>query len=170
MDRRLRHLMVQSLEKFEDTFPDLEESKEGQLFKNDLKNAFNDAMRAQRDEIRDYDVEYRPLKIDSNNILYITQTFLQTIQNIRFGFTNISDEPMVEIMAALSHIKVIDALRSEIEAGIILRSDNMCTLCVVGLEDCVNKILPIMDKYTLHNKVRKQYLDWKQEIIEIYKT
>ena len=55
LDRRIRHLMIRSLEKFEDRFPDLDDTREGQIYKGDIRNAFNDVIRAQRDELREYD-------------------------------------------------------------------------------------------------------------------
>src|ERR1700742_5206394 len=90
LDRRIRHLMIQTLERFEDTFPSLDAVREGQVFKGDLRTMFNDVLRAERDELRDYEVDYRPLRMDDNNTLSITHTFLQSFQKIT---VDVRDKP-----------------------------------------------------------------------------
>jgi hypothetical protein len=91
-ERRIKSLMIRTLEKFESLFPDIDNSHEGQLFKGDIRNIFNDAIRAQRSEFDDYSIEYRPLRMNPDNTLAITQSFIQTVQLMEFGFTP-CDEP-----------------------------------------------------------------------------
>jgi len=167
MDRRVKHLMIRVLEKFEDRFPDLDETREGQIFKGDLRNAFNDVIRAQRDEIRDYEVDYRPLKLTDDNILAMTQTFMSAVQKVEFSFTD-NGQPYIMFYADESNIKVLDALRAELEAGVVTRSDNDAVFSIVGVKACIDSVLPCMDKYRLHAKVHAEYVVWRQEVVRMY--
>lgn len=169
LDRRVKHLMIRMLEKFEDTFPDLEETREGRIFKTDIRNAFNDVMRAQRDEIRDYDVEYRPLQLTNDNILAITQTFLRTVQKVDFGFTE-DKNPYVEFYGSGESMSVLNALRAEMDAGILLNSKDEWSLLIAGTATVVNSVLPIMDRYRLHGSVAPEYGKWRDEVVRVYRS
>lgn len=166
LDRRIKHLMIQVLEKFEDTFPDLEDSREGRIFKGDLKNAFNDVIRAQRDELRDYEIEYRPLKLTDDNMLAMTQTFMQTVQKIDFG---IRSEPFIKFYGNLNSGRVLEALRDELNAGVITVENDSLILELVGVDTCINSVLPMMDRYRLHANVNPRYCDWRSEVVKLYR-
>ncbi len=168
LDRRIKHLMIRALEKFEDLFPDLDDQRDGQIFKSDLRNMFNDAIRAQRDEVRDYDVEYKPLKLDDNNILSMTRTFMSSVQKIEFGFR--SEKPFMRIYSNTDGIKVLTSLRSEMGAGVVYYHDDKVILEIVGLEHTINSVLPIMDRYRLHKDVRDSYQVWREEIVNLYRS
>jgi hypothetical protein len=169
LDRRIKYLMIRTLEKFEDVFPDLDNTREGGIFKGDIRNSFNDVMRAQRDELRDYDIEYRPLHMTDDNTLAITQTFMSTIQKVGFG--TIGDKPYIIFYASEESRKVLDALRNEIGAGVITESEeDGLTLEIIGLFDCINSVLPIMDRYRLHANVDSSYNEWRDEVVRIYRS
>lgn len=166
LDRRIKHLMIQALEKFEDTFPDLEDSREGRIFKGDLKNAFNDVIRAQRDELRDYEVDYRPLKLNDDNTLAMTQTFMHTVQRIEFGTR---DQPFIKFYGNLDSKYVLESLRNELEAGVIFVENDSLILELVGIESCINSVLPLMDKYRLHANVSPRYCEWRSQVVKLYR-
>lgn len=167
-ERRVKHLMIQALEGFENRFEDIENTRDGQMYKASLRTAFNDAMRAQRDELYDYDVEYRPLRADvDGSTVSVTRTFLETVQKIDFGFT---ERPYIKIYGAPDRQRVIQSVRGEFAQGIVYDEDDAVVLEIVGIEPCVNCVLPIMDKYRLHAGVREKYLAWKDELIKIYRS
>lgn len=166
LDRRIRHLMIRTLERFEDSFPDLDDTKEGQIFKGDIRNAFNDVLRAQRDEVRDYEVDYRPLRMNEDNTLSMTQTFMQTVQKIDFG---IRSEPFLTISASIDKRGVLDAIRSELNAGVICEEDGYIVLEIVGIEPCINSVIPILDRYRLHADVRAKYKTWRGQVVKLYR-
>ena len=166
LDRRIRHLMIRTLERFEDTFPDLDDTKEGQIFKGDIRNAFNDVLRAQRDEVRDYEVDYRPLRMNEDNTLSMTQTFMQTVQRVVF---EIRSEPSVSIYSHIDKSNVLEAIRSEIGTGVIYEQDGTLVLEIVGVESCINSVIPIMDRYRLHADVRARYKDWRGQVVKLYR-
>jgi len=167
LDRRVRHLMIRTLERFEDSFEDLENTRDGQIFKGDIKNSFNDVMRAQRDELRDYEIEYRPLKLNTDNTLATTRTFIETVQKVDFGFHD--DIPFVAFHASNEHGKVLDAIRSELTVGVIfINDDKNLILEIAGVEDCINRVLPIMDRYRFHPEVRIKYKEWRGELVKQY--
>lgn len=168
LDRRIKHLMIRVLEKYEDTYPDIENTREGQIFKGDLRNAFNDVMRAQRDELRDYDIEYRPLQLTDDNTLAITQTFMRTLQRVEFNI--VANNPHVIFYASLDSRRVLDALRNEIGAGVIVIDEEGITLEIVGIESCVNCVLPILDRYRLHGNTTPKYKQWRDEVVKIYRS
>lgn len=168
LDRRVRHLMIRTLERFESAFPDIDKTREGQVFKGDIRTMFNDALRAQRDELNDYEIEYRPLRVTSDNTLAMTPTFLQTVQKVDFGFKPGGD-PFVSIYASLDKANVLDALRIEMQHGLLYSQDDIIILTIVGLEECVFSVLPLLDKYRLHPDVRKQYLAWRQDVTKLYR-
>ena len=161
--------MIRVLEKFEDKFPDIDDTRDGQIFKGDLRNAFNDVIRAQRDEIRDYDVDYRPLKMTNDNTLAMTQTFLRTVQRVEFGFTG-NGNPYVMFYAAPDHVRVLEALRAELEAGLVSLVDDHAVFMVAGLDSCVNSVLSCMDKYRLHADVRATYVRWRKQVVKLYRS
>lgn len=169
LDRRIKHLMIRVLEKFEDRFPDVDDTRDGQVFKGDIRTAFNDVMRAQRDELRDYDIEYRPLQLTDDNVLAITQTFLRSVQRVDFGFTE-SYSPYVEFYGDKNSAEVLAALRNEMEAGVIIRDQNDLSLLITGVNTIVNSVLPIVDRYRLHSKVSPQYDEWRDQVVKSYRS
>lgn len=164
LDRRIKHLMIRVLEKFEDRFPETESTRDGQVFKSDLRNAFNDVIRAQRDELRDYQVEYRPLQLTDDNVLAVTQTFMRSVQKIDFD-----EQPSIRFYTNIDNKQVLEALRSELEVGVIYQCGNECILEVCGIRDCSSSVLLMMDRYRLHPNVRSKYLTWREQIITLYR-
>lgn len=171
LDRRVRHLMIKTLETFEEAFPNIADGADGQRYKSGLRTVFNDMMRAQRDELLDYEVEYRPLRLSDDNILAITQTFMQSVQKVDFGFTPAPDlTPFMFIYAANDKVKVLDALRAELAAGVVfLDKAGFAVLAVVGITPCVDSVLPIMDRYRMHTDVREKYKAWREELVKLYR-
>lgn len=165
LDRRVKHLMINTLEKFEDRFPDINDSRSGQVFKGDLRNMFNDVMRAQRDELSDYDIDYRPLKITDDNVLAMTQTFMETIQKVEF-----EDKPSIRFYASFDRRRVIEALRTEFDAGVIINDSTGLVLEIIGVEDMVRSVLPVMDRYRLHANVNPCYGKWREGIVKLYRS
>jgi len=170
LDRRVRHLMIRTLERFEDVFPAADESREGQIFKGDLRNMFNDVLRAQRDELHDYEIEYRPLRM-TDNVLAMTPAFLQSVQAICMEVYK--QTPCFRIYASPDNAKVLDAVRTEFGTGVVYRETTMgeehLALEIVGVQACVDSVLPIMDRYSLHASVRAKYQDWRSQVVKLYK-
>lgn len=171
LDRRVRHLMIRTLERFESAFPDKDDTREGQIFKGDIRTMFNDALRAQRDELNDYELEYRPLRMTADNTLTMTSTFLQTVRSI---FMEICENtPCIRIYASPDHAKVLEAVRAEFGTGVIHREttsgEETLALEIVGVQSCVDSVLPIMDRYCLHADVRAKYQQWRREVVRLYK-
>lgn len=170
VNRRIKHLMIRVLEKFEDKFPDLETTQDGQVFKGDLRNAFNDVIRAQTDELRDYDVEYRPLHLTDDNVLAVTQTFMKSVQKIDFGFSELDGVPYVEIYGGEGTTNVLSALRKEMEAGVLLFAETGSNLLIAGTDTIVNSVLPILDRYRLHMGVTPKYQEWREQVVKLYRS
>lgn len=169
LDRRVKHLMIRVLENFEDRFRDIDESRDGQIFKSDIRNAFNDVIRAQRDEIRDYEVEYKPLQLTDDSILAITQTFMRSVQKIDFGFTQ-NERPYVEVFGDSNSATVLNALRTELESGALIKDGNGYRLIIVGIDTIVNSVFPILDRYRLHANASARYGEWRNKVIEFYRS
>lgn len=168
-ERRIKHLMIGTLEDFEDRFPDLQDSRDGSLFKSTVRTKFNDVLRAQRDELRDYDVEYRPLRIDPDaGTLAMTRTFMETVELIQFVK---GERPGIKIYASLEKNRVLESVRNEFGAGILyLTDDARIVLEIAGTESCAEYVLSIMDKYRLTDGVRKQYQSWRQHVVDQYRS
>jgi hypothetical protein len=157
--------MIRTLEKFEKSFPGMQSEQDSQIFKGDLRTMFNDVIRAQRDELREYQVDYRPLKLTDDNILAMTRTFMETVQKIEFG-----DKPSIRIYAASDKASVLDAIRAEFGTGVLYSSNESIVLEIVGVQSCVDCVLPIMDRYRLHDSKRSEYRLWRQEIVRTYRS
>lgn len=164
VERRIKHLMVKMLEDFETFFEDIEQTNNGQLFKSQLKTSFNDVIRAQRDELNDYVIEYKPLRKNPDNSLSVTRTFLESLQKIEFG---IQPKPFLKVFTKDAYA-VINALREEFEVGVIYKTPDSLILEVSGLNDCVS-IIPLMDHYVLHANVKDKYGVWREELVNLYK-
>lgn len=167
LERRVKHLMIDTLNKFEAYFPDMESTRQGQLFKDNIKNTFNDAMRAQRDELRDYTVEYRPLRLTDDNLLSMTQTYIQSVQKVEFGIQN---KPFVKFYVQADKAKVLDSLRLEVSAGVLYNNGNSVVFEIVGIDSCVNHAIPLLDKYRLHDSVKIKYNEWRAKVVELYRS
>lgn len=161
LDRRMKHVMVRLLEEFDKRF---RETDDGNLFKIDLKHAMNDMMRASRDEINDYDVEYRPVRVRADNTLSMTKDFMESIECLEFF-----EEPIsFRIEASKDKAKVLEALRSELGVGVTLLDDNdKAVYAVHGVRDCL-ATLPFLDKYRLTPNVRAQYVQWRSHLVYSY--
>lgn len=168
VDRRVKHLMIRTLEKFEDMFPSIDETRKGGIYKSDLRNIFNDVVRAQRDELYDYEIDYRPFKKTDDNTLIVTKEFMETIQNIEFDFQGI--KPVLKFYAAPEKMRVLEAVRREFECGALYEEDDKLILYIAGIDSVINNVLPLMDKYYLHEKVRNQYRAWRIEVIKTYRS
>lgn len=167
LDRRVRHLMIRTLERFEDAFPTEDESREGHIFKGDLRNMFNDVLRAQRDELHDYEIEYRPLRMTDDNVLAMTPTFLQTVQKVKFDFRD--KVPYIQIFAHTDRVRVLDAVRSEFGSGILYyNTQEEVVLEIVGVLNCVDSVLPLLDRVSLHVGIRTSYAQWRQKVVKAY--
>jgi hypothetical protein len=163
--------MKRTLERFEDTFPSQDDTREGHVFKGDLRNMFNDVLRAQRDELHDYEVEFRPLRMTDDNVLAMTPTFLQSVQSI---FMEICEgTPCIRIYASPDNAKVLDAVRTEFGTGVVYRElacgEEHLALEIVGVQSCVDSVFPIMDRYCLHSDVRAKYQNWRREVVKLYR-
>lgn len=163
--RRINALMISCLSKFEELFADIEDSSDGRRFKNHLKNVFNDSMRAGRDELNDYDVEYRPMRFNRDNVLSLTRSIMQSNKSISFSFLKNNDPCMI---ISLDNKKILEAMRSEFDCGVTYE-DSVLNLVIVGVQDCVNRVIPIMDKYRLSEGVRVSYRDWRSKVIKLYR-
>jgi hypothetical protein len=159
--------MVQCLKKFEEIFPDIEDSADGGRFKNDLKNAFNDVMRATVDELHDYTVEYRPMRMGDDNILALTRTMMETVTKVAFGISHATGNFSCHIHAGLDKGKVLDAVRAEFDCGLLHEDDQGLVLSISGIRDCI-KVIPIMDKYRLAVGVRDEYRVWRAAVTTAY--
>lgn len=168
LERRSRHLMIQTLQKFEDSFPDVDNTRQGQIFKTELRNMFNDVIRTQRDELNDYEIEYRPLRLTDNGVLAMTQSFMQTVQKVEFGSRG--NSPFIKIYSSPEHARVLDAIRMEFGAGVLCSEGSNLVLEIVGTESCVNCVLPIMDKYRLMEQVGVKYREWRGEVVRHYRS
>jgi hypothetical protein len=168
IERRARHLMIQTLTKFEDSFSDVDQTRQGQIFKTELRNMFNDVIRAQRDELNDYEIEYRPLRLTDNGTLAMTQSFMQTVQKVEFGSRG--SIPFMKIYSSKENARVLDAIRIEFGAGVLDTEDGGLVLEIVGTESCVNCVLPIMDKYRLMEQVGVKYREWRGEVVRHYRS
>lgn len=168
IERRSRHLMIQTLQKFEDTFPDIDNTRDGGIFKTELRNMFNDVIRAQRDELNDYEVEYRPMRVTDSGTLAVTQSFMQTVQKVEFGFRSI--KPFLKIFSSQEHVRVLDAIRIEFGAGVLYREDEGLVLEITGIDACVNSVIPLMDKYRLLEQVGIKYREWRGEVVRLYRS
>jgi len=166
LSRRVSHLMVQVLSKFEEVFPGEAESPDGRRLKHDWKNAFNDVIRASRDELNDYDVHYRPLRLQDDNILAMTRTLMETVQSISFDIDDA--EPSIVIKVQKSKGRVLEAIRSEFDCGMIVEQDDVLSLLIRGTDDIVKSVIPIMDKYRLSDGVRGQYRTWRATVFSRY--
>jgi hypothetical protein len=159
--------MVQILEGFERRFDDLADSHDGRLFKSDIKTACNDVMRSTRDELREYTVEYTPLRLDENNVLSLTRQFLETVQRVEFGHGNV---PWIRFYAGPDHGKILGAVRSEFGDGVLIAEDAGLVLEIVGLDSCVRSVLPTMDKYRFQQGVREHYVTWRKGVEHAYRS
>jgi hypothetical protein len=164
VERRVKHLMVQTLSNFDQSF---EKSRTGDIFKSTLKTACNDVIRAQRDELNDYEVEYRPLRLTDDNVLALTKTFMETVQRIDFVE---GKNPRMIIRANKEKWKVMSAIRSEIGTGILYISGDEVRLEIVGLQSCVDFVLPVMDNYVINQDVRSRYTAWRLYIVNQYRS
>lgn len=167
-ERRLRFMMIRTLESFERRFDDIEDSKDGKLFKNDVRNMFNDAMRAQRDELYDYEVDYRPLKVGDDSSLILSRSFLESVRAIDFSIFD--GKPSMRIFASEDKHKILSAVRQEFGAGVIYKRDDKLILEIAGTQDCANCVLFIMDKYRLSDQVREKYKNWREEVVKYYRS
>jgi hypothetical protein len=167
IERRSKHLMVQILEGFERRFDDMSESRDGRLFKADIRTACNDVIRATRDELGEYTVEYTPLRLDANNVLALTRQFLETVQKVEFGH---DATPWIRFYAGEEHGRVLGAVRAEFGDGIVIEDDNGLVLEIVGLDSCVRSVLPIMDRYRFQPGVRDKYVTWRKGVEHAYRS
>ena len=159
--------MVQLLEGFERRFPNLEGTRAAQTFKGDIKTACNDLMRCTRDELREYVIEYTPLRLDENSTLSLTREFLQTIQCVEFGLDTC---PWICFYAGDDRRRVLEAVRAEFDEGVLFEvGENEIVLQIVGLNSCIKSVLPIMDKYRFQPGVRSEYEIWRKEVVKTYK-
>ena len=167
LERRMKHIMVQLLNQFDDRFPSLEDSQEGRLFKFDIKNQFNDAIRATRDELRDYDIEYRPVRFNPDNTLSVAKAFIEGVHSITFNDL----WPGMRIIARNEpqNLQIMHAIRRELKKGVVYQDESGSLVYdIYGLETCVDVAIPFMDLYRLVSDVQVEYANWRKKVIEQY--
>jgi len=167
VSRRMNHMMVQILDQFDRKFA---QSDEGNLYKFNIKNVFNDAIRANDRELMDYDIEYRPLRFNPDNTISVTRTLIESIEKIEF-----LPLPGIRITVSPDRLKILESIRYEFGAGLIYALPTNAVIQQIvfeinGLDNCVNLVIPFMDKYKLIAKVQEQYLQWRDLIVRQYST
>lgn len=164
MTRRVYNLMTRTLSNFDRNF-NFVDVDTAENFKHDLKNSFNDVIRAMRDELEDYDIDYRPFRYREDNIVAITTTFMSTIQKIDF-----TDKPSIKIYSSIEKVRVLDAVRNEFGTGVLYFDDDGISIVleIVGLRSCIDFVIPIMDKYKLSNSVKEIYVKWRESLVKQY--
>lgn len=163
IERRLKHLMIQLLTKYEYEHPAIKETQKGVFYRNEIKTALNDVMRATRDELRDYEIEYRPLRIDEDNKLCMTADFLESIKQIEF-----TEKPSFKIRVSRDKLKLLNSVRDELSCGVLYYVQDSIMLEVIGITDCINRVIPIMDNYTFNPTVREKYINWRAYLVNKY--
>jgi hypothetical protein len=164
IEQRAKHVMVSLLNKFEQEFPEIKDSRKGGVFRYDIKNKINDFVRATRDELNDYDIAYRPLKVNPDNSLSVTVNFMETIKLIKFWA-----EPGVTIHADKSKYQLLDAVRAELGTGAVFIEGDKAVLEIYGLNDCIKYVIPFLDHYKLNADVNVKYLSWRSKVIGNYR-
>ncbi len=160
--RRHKHLMIQLLRSFEEIFAPLQSGREAGIFKVGIRNAVNEASRASGDELDEYDIIHRPIRLTDDNILSVTRLFMESIEGVEF-----IEEPFgIRVTASKGNARQLEALRSEIGIGIVYMKDDHAIYEAVGTEACVDHIIPVFDKYRLVN--RSSYLQWRQKVQGVY--
>lgn len=162
-DRRLKHLMIRILEGFEN-YREIE-TQEDLKYKAQIRTIFNDVIRAQREELREYEVEYCPLKVTNENTVIFTNQFLNNVHQIHYGFR--AQKPYISIYG---DIRTLEALRAQFSSGVIFMEETKSVLEIVGLDNCINSVLPHIDKYLLASGSRLDYKKWRLEVIGIYRS
>lgn len=160
---RLNHVMIDILSKFESAFPDFKDEDEGRLFRHNVKNIMNDAIRATTEQIGEYTVEYRPLRFNPDNTLSLSSSFLATVKRVEFG-----DTPSFRMYGAIDKAKIMGAIRAELGAGVVYSDGESLVFEVVGLEKCVDCVLPFLDRYRLSPEVKKEYAQWRESVVQGY--
>lgn len=171
IERRMKHIMVQLLDQFDNRFNALSGEERGRLFKFDIKNQFNDAIRATRDEIRDYDIEYRPVRMNENNTLSVTKTFMEGIQSITFTDPTLNSEPGMRIVAKgePQYARILEAIRRELGHGIVYKDQHgVYNFHIQGLDICIKSVIPFMDLYKLCSSVQAEYTFWRRKVVGKY--
>jgi hypothetical protein len=167
LKRRLTHLMVTSLSKFEETYPELQKDNDAGRFKGTIKTVFNEAIRATSDELNDYEIDYRPLRVNDSAIT-LTRTFMETVEKVDFVFTH-DNIPSILIYASGDKVSVLDAIRAELEVGIVYKEGDELILSIAGIDDCV-QVVPAFDKYRMLPEVRERYRNWRKNIVQFYRN
>lgn len=167
IEKRLNNLMVRLLTDFETKFSDIKNSEAGQRYRFDVKTMVNDVLRATRDELNDYDIEYRPLRINANNTISMTTTFMQSIESVDFVVSE-ANCPSLIMRADQSAEKVMAAVRKELNCGVLYIQENQVILQVSTIMNCAEKVLPFIDKYMLSPKLREKYKVWRACVVEAY--
>jgi hypothetical protein len=153
--------MVTTLCKFEEAFPDIAEERDGERFKSTIRTIFNEAIRANANELADYEVDFRPLRV-TDEAVTMTRTFMETVERIEF-----TEVPGIKIYASAEKRKVLDAIRSELDGGIVYEYKEGLVLHIAGLEDCIS-VIPAFDLYRMLGPVKARYTEWRRRVVGMY--
>lgn len=160
---RLNHTMIDILSKFESAFPDFKDEEDGTLFRHNVKNVMNDAIRATLQQLDEYAVEYRPLRFNPDHTLSLSSSFLATVKKMEF-----TDNPSFRLHGARDKASILSAIRAELGAGVVHSDGEGLVFEVVGLEKCVDCVLPFLDRYRLNADVQQEYVKWRQTVVTGY--
>jgi hypothetical protein len=163
LGRRLKHLMVKTLDDFDRYFPTNADSEVGGMFKFNLRNAFNDAIRANRDELNDYDLTYKPLKVAVDGTLSVTKAFAEAMESIVFS----TDPVSVSISSDKKNAAILESIKAEFGVGLAYLENDRAIFMVSGVPDCV-KITAFFDRYRLTASIRKEYVAWRTNLVHLY--
>lgn len=162
VERRLNNVMVTILDQFEYLFSDLKDSDDGKKFRFNIKNILNDVIRASKAELDEYTVEYRPLRIEGNTFS-LSKSSLDLFQEVKFYSRGI-----VELIADIKKIKELNAVREELGVGVLRKNNDSVSLIISGVNNCINKVIPFLDCYTLISKYRSEYSSWREIMVKEY--
>ncbi len=167
LERRIRHVFTTALKEIERNCPGTTQTSGWGVARNNILTVGNDASRATVAELNDYVIHQKGISIDKSNDdikIHLEKSGLTLFQNIEF----LEDPIGFRVYASTDNKKTLEQLRNHIDSGIIYFSDPHFVYYIRGLDDCVNKLIPVLDKLKWVQGLSRNYNDWRAKVVNAY--
>lgn len=161
VENRISLLYAKFFELMEKETPDVVKGDKWPSIRVKILDLANAIIRANREDMVDYDIKYRPFRIDQETSnVKMSNSVLNVMNHARFF-----DDPVsMSVVAPLKYTNVLEAVCDEIGKGRVWIKNGVCALCL-DKRDCL-EIIPVLNKVPFKSSLRKEYIKWRDLLTE----
>lgn len=160
VQRKIKSIYAKSLDEIEKHLPEVISDTRYEVIRNNILNHGNDSLRAFKNEIRSYRIEYKPIE-RVNNEMKVEKEILDIIMRANFSYFK---KPVVKLTSSKKGL--LEAIRNEISAGILVYISNENYELVLAGMEIVRVFIPVFSRF--YSADNQTYSKWLGQVYDYY--